>query len=67
MSYSLDCFLINLTEINIMYFRMIWALIMPIIYILTFFILYGVAVLIGMATASKSAITTTFIYLFTFL
>lgn len=46
---------------------MIWALIMPLIYIVTFFILYGVAVLVGIVAASKSAITTTFIYLFTFL
>ncbi|CAK68383.1 unnamed protein product (macronuclear) [Paramecium tetraurelia] len=67
MSYSLDCFLIKISDINVMYFRMIWALIMPIIYILTFFILYGIAILLRQADASKSAITTTFIYLFTYL
>ncbi|CAD8108833.1 unnamed protein product [Paramecium primaurelia] len=67
MSYSLDCFLIKISDINVMYFRMIWALIMPIIYILTFFILYGIAILVHLADASKSAISTTFIYLFTFL
>ncbi|CAD8125007.1 unnamed protein product [Paramecium sonneborni] len=67
MSYSLDCFLIKISDINVMYFRMIWALIMPMMYIITFFLLYGIAVILHKATASKSAISTTFIYLFTFL
>lgn len=67
MSYSLDCFLILMTQIDILYFRMIWALIMPLIYILTFSILYIIAIIIGIVIPNKSAITTTLIYLFTFL
>lgn len=67
MSYSLDCFLIKMSSIDIIYFRMIWALIMPLIYILTFFFLYFLAIIAGISKFSKSAITTTFIYLFTFL
>ncbi|CAD8126668.1 unnamed protein product [Paramecium sonneborni] len=67
MSYSLDCFLIQMTTIDILYFRMIWALIMPIIYIITFFVLYAIAVIVRFVSADKSAISTTLIYLFTFL
>ncbi|CAD8169725.1 unnamed protein product [Paramecium pentaurelia] len=67
MSFSLDCFLANITDINIIYFRMIWALIMPIIYILTFILLYVLAVLFHITSSNKSAITTTAIYLFTYL
>ncbi|CAD8187831.1 unnamed protein product [Paramecium pentaurelia] len=67
MSYSLDCFLIHMTQIDILYFRMIWALIMPLIYILTFSILYIIAIIVGIVIANKSAISTTLIYLFTFL
>ncbi|CAD8125242.1 unnamed protein product [Paramecium sonneborni] len=67
MSYSLDCFLIQMTNIDILYFRMIWALIMPLIYIITFFILYAIAIMARLINSNKSAISTTLIYLFTFL
>ncbi|CAD8191360.1 unnamed protein product [Paramecium octaurelia] len=67
MSYSLDCFLIHMSKIDILYFRMIWALIMPLIYIVTFCILYTLAIIVRIVIPNKSAITTTLIYLFTFL
>ncbi|CAK84354.1 unnamed protein product (macronuclear) [Paramecium tetraurelia] len=67
MSYSLDCFLANITDINIIYFRMVWALIMPILYIFTFLLIYILAVLLNMTQSNRSAITTTAIYLFTYL
>ncbi|CAD8164426.1 unnamed protein product [Paramecium octaurelia] len=67
MSFSLDCFLVNLVDIDIIYFRMIWALIMPILYIFTFLIIYAVVIIIRLAKPNKSAITTTAIYLFTYL
>ncbi|CAD8210964.1 unnamed protein product [Paramecium octaurelia] len=67
MSFSLDCFLITISDINIIYFRMIWALIMPVIYIISFLALYTVAVVINITKANKSAITTSAIYLFTYL
>ncbi|CAD8125630.1 unnamed protein product [Paramecium sonneborni] len=67
MSYSLDCFLATITDINIIYFRMIWALIMPLFYILAFALIYFLAVILNITQSNKSAITTTAIYLFTYL
>ncbi|CAD8196346.1 unnamed protein product [Paramecium pentaurelia] len=67
MSFSLDCFLITISNIDIIYFRMIWALIMPIIYIISFLSLYTIWILISPTKANKSAITTSAIYLFTYL
>lgn len=67
MSFSLDCFLVNLVDINIIYFRMIWALIMPIIYMVAFLTIYCIAVLVRLTKPNKSAVTTTLIYLFTYL
>ncbi|CAD8196278.1 unnamed protein product [Paramecium pentaurelia] len=67
MSFSLDCFLITISNIDIIYFRMIWALIMPILYIISFLSLYTIWILISLTRANKSAITTSAIYLFTYL
>ncbi|CAD8169765.1 unnamed protein product [Paramecium pentaurelia] len=67
MSFSLDCFLVNLVDIDIIYFRMIWALIMPIIYMLSFLIIYAITIIINLAKPDKTALTTTAIYLFTYL
>lgn len=67
MSFSLDCFLVNLIEINIIYFRMIWALIMPMIYTIMFLLIYLIAIILNLTKYNKSAITTTCIYLFTYL
>ncbi|CAD8067418.1 unnamed protein product [Paramecium sonneborni] len=64
MSLSLDCFLIQITDIDIIYFRMIWALVMPFLYILTFIFIYMIAVVINITKLNKSAFTTTAIYLF---
>ncbi|CAD8121080.1 unnamed protein product [Paramecium sonneborni] len=67
MSLSLDCFLIDITDIDIIYFRMIWALIMPLIYMLTFIFIYMIVVTLHFTKLNKSAFTTTAIYLFTYL
>ena len=41
MSYSLDCFLVNVKrEIPIVYLRIIWSLIMPIYYYLIFYVFF---------------------------
>lgn len=42
MSYSVDCFIIEIAKdlgIEIIYFRVIWGLIMPVLYILIYFVL----------------------------
>jgi len=67
MSFSLDCFLVNLVDIDIIYFRMIWALIMPIIYMISFLVIYAITIIINLTKADKTALTTTAIYLFTYL
>jgi len=70
MSYSLDCFLAALAldaDIEMLYFRVIWGIIMPLMYIAIFFIIYGIGVLAEKARKSFSAITTTFIYMYIYL
>ena len=67
MAYSLDCFLVELTLIEILYFRMIWALIMPSFYITIFFGLYSIAILLDKTKYNLSVITTTLIYMYIYL
>lgn len=64
MSFSLDCFLITVSDIDIIYFRMIWALLMPLIYIITFLSIYTIAIIINITKPNESAVTTS---LFTYL
>lgn len=70
MSYSLDCFLVTLalqSNIEMIYFRIIWGLLMPIFYITAFLALYGIAAIGNYVRKSMSVITTTFIYMYIFL
>jgi len=45
MAYSLDCFLITITDILIIYFRIIWSLLLATLYIISFLGLYSLAIL----------------------
>jgi hypothetical protein len=67
MSYSLDCLLVDMSEINIIYFRMIWSLIMPLFYLSGFFILYGIAIIVGIAKRNLGILTTALIYMYIFM
>ncbi|CAK72942.1 unnamed protein product (macronuclear) [Paramecium tetraurelia] len=67
MAYSLDCFLVSITEISIIYFRIIWGLIMATMYITIFFGLGGLAVLFKRAKIDFSYVSTSLIYLFIYL
>ena len=67
MSYSLDCFLVDLSEIEILYFRMIWALLMPILYLAVFFFGYFIGVITKYLPFKEGIIYTTFIYMFIYL
>lgn len=67
MSYSLDCFLVDLSSIEILYFRMVWALVMPIAYLAIFFFAYFVAVALNKLPYKTGVIYTTFIYMFIYL
>ncbi|CAD8100869.1 unnamed protein product [Paramecium primaurelia] len=54
MSLSFDCFLISISNFDIIYLRMIWALIMPILYIISFLLLYTIWILISLTKANKT-------------
>lgn len=67
MAYSLDCFLIEFAITEIIYFRMIWALIMPIFYLLIFFTGYLLGALLTLLPTRIEIVYTTFIYMFIYL
>ena len=67
MSYSLDCYLVTLTVINLMYFKVIWVIIMPFIYFITLFIFYIVLIISKISKFKSTVISTTLIYLFMYM
>ncbi|KAM3126981.1 hypothetical protein pb186bvf_020916 [Paramecium bursaria] len=67
MSYSLDCFLVDLTQTSIIYFRVIWAIIMPIIYSSAFITCYILIIKLKKASYSFSVISTSLIYIYAYL
>ena len=67
MSYSLDCFLVNTTSIEIIYFRVIWAIIMPIIYSSAFITCYILIIKLKRASYSFSIISTSLIYIYAYM
>ncbi|CAD8126371.1 unnamed protein product [Paramecium sonneborni] len=64
MTFSLDCFLIFIFSLDIHYSRMIWQLVLPLIYITLFLGCYLIGVFIKFLKYKVSVITTTFIYLY---
>ena len=64
MSYSLDCLLVSLTNIPIVYFRVIWSMIMPLLYMSLIFIFFGLGVLIKVLPKTTTIIYTASIYTF---
>lgn len=67
MAYSLDCFLITVSEIKIIYFRIIWALLLAVFYILAFILLYSLAIYLKIKQYNITFITTTLIYVYIYL
>lgn len=70
MSYSLDCFLIDVAKsanIEIIYFRVIWGFMMPILYILVYFAIQGILVLAKKAKPNSGIVSTTFVYMYIYL
>jgi hypothetical protein len=68
MAVSYDCFFIDIApDISVLYFRMIWALFMPFLYLSIFLSGYFLAIKIGMANYNINIVYTTFIYMFTYL
>ena len=66
MSYTLDCFLIDISNelMNIIYLRILVAMALPIGFITVFFISYGCYNLIAKKKCRTSIIITTIIYMF---
>ncbi|CAD8084407.1 unnamed protein product [Paramecium sonneborni] len=67
MAYSLDCYLISVSDITIIYFRIIWSLMMASSYLTVFFALGGIAVMVKFIKFKFSYIATSFIYVFIYL
>ncbi|CAD8143908.1 unnamed protein product [Paramecium octaurelia] len=67
MAYSLDCFLVTFATMDLLYFRMAWALLMPLFYMIVFFFGYFSVVLMRIAPFKIGIIYTTFIYMFIYL
>ncbi|CAK69886.1 unnamed protein product (macronuclear) [Paramecium tetraurelia] len=64
-SYSLDCFLIYLNSIiELHYLRMLWQLLMPIIYVLLFLGGYGLCILLKRCKYHSTVLFTTLINMF---
>lgn len=67
MAYSLDCFLIKVTDIEIIYFRIIWSLLLATSYIKTFFIIQGIQILTKSIKYNTAFVSTALIYVFIYL
>ncbi|CAD8128424.1 unnamed protein product [Paramecium sonneborni] len=67
MAYSLDCFFINVSDIPIIYFRIIRSLIMTFSYITVFFTFGGIVIIFNFIKYKFSYIPTALIYVFIFL
>lgn len=70
MSYSLDCFLVGLAEsweIEIIYFRIIWGFIMPVFYILAYFLISGILIATRLIMPNSGIISTAFVYMYIYL
>ena len=62
--YSLDCFLVELSEIQILYFRNIWFIFMPIYYSTIIFLLYFLLVKLKYMEFKITVLSTTLIFIF---
>lgn len=67
MATSLDCFLVDMTDVDVLYFKMIWALVMPTVYLTIFLLGYFVAVAMKLMPYRVAIVSTAFIYMFLYL
>ena len=67
MAYSLDCMLIKISDTPVLYFKMIWALAMPLIYLGVIIFGYLFICLAGLTKYNSSIIYTAIIYMFLYL
>lgn len=64
LAYSLDCFLKEASDIPIIYFRIIWGMLLPVMYLALFNIFYSVAIATKLARFNITILTTSFIYIY---
>ncbi|KAM3132192.1 hypothetical protein pb186bvf_015652 [Paramecium bursaria] len=62
--FSLDCFLVELSTISILYFRNIWSICMPFYYATIIFVIYFAIIKIKDMKLDITVISTTLIYIF---
>ncbi|KAM3133543.1 hypothetical protein pb186bvf_014385 [Paramecium bursaria] len=67
MLYSLDCFLYSLSNIDIIYLHLIWALSTPFFYILFIYVGYLLLISIKFTRFSIGVITTTMMYIYIYM
>ncbi|CAK57244.1 unnamed protein product (macronuclear) [Paramecium tetraurelia] len=67
MAYSFDCFLINLSDILIIYFRIIWSLVTAASFLGVFFFFGCLAILIKIVRYRFSFISTPLLYIFLYM
>ncbi|CAD8163743.1 unnamed protein product [Paramecium octaurelia] len=66
MAFSLDCYLVQFTEVLIIYIRIIWSIIMALSYVILFIGLGGIAIAVKLIKHNFSFYTISVIYLFIF-
>ena len=61
---SLDCFLLELSNIQILYFRNIWFIFMPIYYSTVIFLIYFILIKLKYMEFKITVLSTTLIFIF---
>ncbi|CAD8075924.1 unnamed protein product [Paramecium sonneborni] len=64
---AMDCLYVTMSDLDVLYFRMVWAFIQPSIYLVGFYIVYFIGVIIKMVPYKINIITTALIYQFLYL
>ncbi|CAD8145490.1 unnamed protein product [Paramecium pentaurelia] len=64
---AMDCLYVTMSDLDVLYFRMVWAFIQPSIYLVGFYIVYFVGIVIKMVPYKINIITTALIYQFLYL
>ncbi|CAD8166475.1 unnamed protein product [Paramecium octaurelia] len=64
---AMDCLYVTMSDLDVLYFRMVWAFIQPSIYLISFYIIYFVGVATKKIPYKVNIITTALIYQFLYL
>lgn len=67
MAYSLDCFLADMTDVDILYFHIVWMLLTPMFYIAIIYTGYCILIALQYTKYSVGVISTTLIYMYIYM